>query len=77
MFQDDVRVLTVRVSAKLIQIIDYLVYEFGFYSSRSEFVREAIRQLIQKILENNKKILDDFSERKPIKTALQKILTAP
>jgi len=76
-FQNYTRILTVKVSKQLIQLIDYIVYELGLYSSRSEFIREAIRQHIQRILENNKKLLEEASDRKPLKKLLHEILSSP
>ena len=49
------RVLTVKVPVQLIEIIDRLV-EAGLYGSRSEFVREALRTLVNRILSNNKEL---------------------
>lgn len=73
-FQNYTKVLTVKVSKKLIQIIDYFVYELGLWSSRSEFIREAIRLLIQKTLENNKKLFEESAGGKPVKKVLHEIL---
>jgi len=46
------KILTVKVPVKIIEIIDRLV-EAGLYGSRSEFVREALRALVNRILNNN------------------------
>ena len=51
-YYERMKILTVKVPVKLIEIIDRLV-EAGLYGSRSEFVREALRTLINRVLNNN------------------------
>ena len=68
------RVLTVKVPRKLIEIIDMLV-DAGLYSSRSEFVREALRTLIQIVMNKNKNIIKGLLDESALKVILNQALT--
>jgi len=65
------RVLTVKVPRKLIEIIDILV-DAGLYSSRSEFVREALRTLIQIVMNKNRDIIRGLIDEKTIRTIIER-----
>lgn len=73
MFQDQTQIITIKVSRQLVQLVDFVVYELGLYGSRSEFIREAIRQHIQRIIENNKDLLEKAPEKRSLKRLLREI----
>jgi len=74
LYQDGMRVLTVKVPRKLIEIIDILV-DAGLYSSRSEFVREALRAQIQAVMSKNKNIIKGLVDEGALKLILSQALT--
>ena len=49
------RVLSVKVHREVVELIDYFV-EKGLYSSRSEFIREAIVTLLRRITNQHEKL---------------------
>ena len=63
------RVLTVKVPRRIIEIIDLFV-EAGLYSSRSEFVREALRTLIQNVMSKNKDMIKGLIDEKTLSIIL-------
>ncbi|MCR8433800.1 MAG: ribbon-helix-helix domain-containing protein [Crenarchaeota archaeon] len=73
MLQNQTRMITIKISGQLVKLIDFIVYELGLYGSRSEFIREAIRQHVQRILESNKELLDKLPENQSLKKLLQEI----
>ncbi len=59
------KMLSVQVEDKLAAEIDQVIKETGFFSSRSEFLKEAIRKSISEIRERaayRKKVRDVFRE---------------
>ncbi len=74
LYQNGMRVLTVKVPRKLIEIIDIFV-DAGLYSSRSEFVREALRTQIQIVMNKNKNIIKGLLDENALKVILSQALT--
>jgi len=70
LYQDGMRVLTAKVPRKLIEIIDMLV-DAGLYSSRSEFIREALRTLIRIVIERNRDLIKGIIDEKSIQRILK------
>ncbi|MEX0568922.1 MAG: ribbon-helix-helix domain-containing protein [Candidatus Njordarchaeota archaeon] len=69
MYQDGMRTISVKVPKKIIEIIDLFV-EAGLYSTRSEFVREALRLLIQRVMDKNKNLISGFIDEKALSLIL-------
>lgn len=63
------RTISVKVPKKIIEIIDLFV-EAGLYSTRSEFVREALRLLIQRVMDKNKNLISGFIDEKALSLIL-------
>ncbi|MEK6821461.1 MAG: ribbon-helix-helix domain-containing protein [archaeon] len=62
------KMLSVEVDDKLASELDEVIRETGFYSSRSEFLKDAIRKGIASVLE-------DFAYRKKVRAAFRKLAT--
>ncbi len=69
MYQDGMRTISVKVPKKIIEIIELFV-EAGLYSTRSEFVREALRLLIQRVMDKNKNLISGFIDEKALSLIL-------
>ena len=74
MYQNSIQVVSFKVNKKIVDIIDLFV-EVGLYNSRSEFIREALRTLIQQVLEKHKKLIEEYVSHRPIKKAIYQILS--
>lgn len=74
MYQNGMRVISVKVPIKMVEIIDLFV-EAGLYSTRSEFVREALRLLIQMVINKNRDIIGEIIDRKALSLILGQITT--
>jgi len=56
------RIITVKVPSSYLVLIDRLVRK-GLYGSRSEFIRQAIREKLEQYLREHPELLQDVSTR--------------
>lgn len=50
------KTLTVAVDEKYVKLLDRVIKNSGLYSSRSEFVKEAVRQKMLRIIELDEEV---------------------